>query len=104
MLIELTFLKKLILIKQVHQRSVIFPTMDVLYKGFKFQLYVCNECHDLLMMYVTLDDMAILNICGVDYRCNIYGISKSDAVRLLQNVDFTKKKGILQNQKIYYHI
>ena len=97
MLIELTFLKKLMLIKQVHQRSVIFPTMDVLYKGFKFQLYVCNECHDLLMMYVTPDDIATLNIRGVDYRCNIYGISKSDAVHLLQNVDFTKKRGILQN-------
>ena len=36
-------------------------------KGFKFQLYVCNRCHGLLMMSRNLDDTAILNIKGFDY-------------------------------------
>ena len=35
-------------------------------KGFKFQLCVCNGCHDVLMMYINFDDIAILNIRGVD--------------------------------------
>ena len=46
-------------------------------KGFKFQLYVCNGCHDLLMIPMNLSDIAILNIKGLVYRCIISGISKS---------------------------
>ena len=27
-------------------------------KEFKFQLYVCNKCHDLLMMFMNLSNIA----------------------------------------------
>ena len=37
-------------------------------KGFKFQPYVCNGCHDLLMMSINFTDIAILNIGSIDYR------------------------------------
>ena len=47
------------------------------------QPYVCNGCNDLLMMSISLNDIAILNIHGVDYRRNIYEFGKSDAVNLL---------------------
>ena len=30
-------------------------------KGLKFQLYVCNGCHDILMMSVNLNEIAVLN-------------------------------------------
>ena len=60
-------------------------------KGFKFQPNVCNGCHDVLMMSMNLNDTAILNIHNFDYRCIVYGISKSEAVHLLQNVDLSKK-------------
>ena len=46
-------------------------------KGFKFQPNVCNRCHDLLMIYMNLSDIAILNINGSDYCCIISGISKN---------------------------
>ena len=36
--------------------------------SFKFKKNVCNRCHDLLMMFVNLSDIAILNIKGCDYR------------------------------------
>ena len=36
--------------------------------SFKFQLNVCNRCHDLLIMSVNLRDIAILNIKGFDYH------------------------------------
>ena len=58
-------------------------------------MYVCNGCHDLLMMFTNLNDIAILNISGADYHCNINEISKSDAVNLLQNADLTEKSGNL---------
>ena len=59
--------------------------------GFKFQLDICNGCHDALMMSMKLSDIAILNIQGADYCCNINRISKSEAVNLLQNGDLDKK-------------
>ena len=31
-----------------------------LHKGFKFQPYVCNRCHDLLMMSVKLSDITAI--------------------------------------------
>ena len=46
-------------------------------KRFKFQSYVCNRCHDLLMMSISLTDTAILKIENAGYRCIINGISKS---------------------------
>ena len=78
-MIELTFLKELMLIKQ----------------GFKFQPKVCNRCHDLLMMSMNLSDLAFLNIKSVDYRCIISGISKNEAINLMQNTDLTEKSGTL---------
>ena len=39
--------------------------------SFKFQPNVCNRCHDLLMMSMNLNGIAILNIKGSDYRCII---------------------------------
>ena len=43
------------------------------------------------MMSVNLSDIAVLNIKGSDYLCITSLISKSEAIKLLQNADFTKK-------------
>ena len=58
-------------------------------KGFTFQSNVCNWCHDLLMISINLNDIAILNINCADYHCNIFGISK--------------KEEYCKNKKMYYH-
>ena len=59
----------------------------------KFQLGVCNRCHDLLMMPVNLSDIAILNIKGSNYCCIISLTTKNEATNLLQNRDLTEKSG-----------
>ena len=42
------FQKELILIKQVHQKSLIFVIISILkILVIKFQPYVCNGCHDI---------------------------------------------------------
>ena len=92
-MIELTFLKEL-LIKQVHQKSVIFVTIGISY-SFTLQPNAFNRCHDLLMMPISLSNIAILNIKGSDYRCIISLVSKNVAVNLLQNADLTKNAGTL---------
>ena len=56
-------------------------------KSFTFQPNVCNGCHDLIMMSTKLRDITILNIKGSDYCCIISGISKSEAINLMQNTD-----------------
>ena len=55
-MIELSFLKESILIKQVHQKSVMFVTIGVFFNCcFKFQPNVRNRCHDLLMILLFSD-------------------------------------------------
>ena len=47
------------------------------------------------MMSMNLADIYILNIKNVDYCCIIKGISKNEAIKLLQNIDWTDKSGTL---------
>ena len=63
--------------------------------SFKFQQNVCNRCHDLLMMSVSLSDITILNIKDSDYDCIISLISKNEAISLMQNADLTEKSETL---------
>ena len=44
---------------------------------------------------MSLSDIAILKIKNVNYCCIIIGISKSEAINLLQNIDSTEKIGAL---------
>ena len=44
---------------------------------------------------MNLSDIAISNIKGSDNRCIITGISKSEAIKLLQNTDLAEKSGTL---------
>ena len=50
---------------------------------------------------MNLSDMAILNIKSADYHCIISGISKSDAINLLQNTDLTEKRGTPKKEEHY---
>ena len=52
---------------------------------FKFQLSVCNVCHNVLKTSVEFSSIAILDIHDVDYCCVINGISKDEAIKILKN-------------------
>ena len=67
----------------------------ILIKGFKFQSHVCNRCHDLLMMFMKISNIAILTIKNTDYQCIINAINKNEAIKSLQNIDLTENYGIL---------
>ena len=62
---------------------------------FNVQPHVCNGCHDLLMVSMNLSHAAILNNKDHDYHCIISGISKIEALNLMQNVDLIRKNGTL---------
>ena len=99
-MIELTFLKKSILIKQ-ELKCAVCPYWYFLNYSFMFQPNVCNRCHDLLLMSLSLSDTAILKVKGSDYHCIISLISKNEAINFIQNADSAEKIGTL---KVYYHI
>ena len=44
---------------------------------------------------MNISNIARLNIKGSDYRCVISGISKSEAINVMQNIDLTEKSGTL---------
>ena len=54
---------------------------------FKYEPHVCNKCHDLLVCLVVYDlkHFMILNIKGVNYRCYVFNMSRSNAITLLDN-------------------
>ena len=80
-MIELTFLKQLMITRQANQKSAIFVDMA------KVQTYICNECPDLLMMSMNFSNIAILNIKRADYHCIINGSSRNKAINLMQNIN-----------------
>ena len=61
---------------------------------FKFQDYVCNDCHHLTMLSVNMSDIAIITVKNVDYRCIIYDISKSEAINFFKNYDLENRSYI----------
>ena len=66
------------------------------------QQAVCNGCHDVLMKFI--GSTAILNIHGVDYRCIINRINKSEATYLLENANLKWKKWVIMKYKKNYHV
>ena len=62
--------------------------------GYKFEPHVCNKCHDVLMTAYELKNIAILNVKSVDYRCILWGISRNEAVDILNN-SVLEDKGVL---------
>ena len=53
--------------------------------GSKSQDSVCNGFDDLAKLRLNLNDIAIIIVKAVDYRCLIHDISKSAAIHLLKN-------------------
>ena len=62
--------------------------------GFKFELLVCNKCHDVLMTAYELENIAILNIKGANFSCILWGISRDKIVNRLNN-SVLEDKGVL---------
>ena len=55
------------------------------------------------MMSMNFNNIAILNIHGVDYRCFIKGISKIKAITLSQKKKKKKKKMPIKVKKVDYY-
>ena len=93
---ELIFRKELMLIKQMHQKNVIFATIGILkILVFKYKPYLCNGCHDLMQKTMSLNDFAIFYLKGSAYRVHFWYMSKDDAISIMSNSNLIDKKGVL---------
>ena len=88
---ELTFLKELILISQIGQKSVIFVIIVFLDKNFNYEPYLCNGCHGLMQKAINFNDVAIVSITGNDYKIHFWYMSKCDEINLLKNTVLDNK-------------
>ena len=82
-------------------KTIASKECDVCHYSFTFQPNVCftNRCDDLLMMSINLSNIAILKTKDSDYWCFISLISKTEAIKLLQNADLTEKSWTLKHMK-----
>ena len=59
--------KELMLTRQIHQKSVTFVIICIfLDKGFKYESYLCDGCHDLMQKAINFNDVAIALVKGSD--------------------------------------
>ena len=86
-MIELKFLKELMLIKQVDRKNVIFVTIVI----SQIIVLSLNQISVIgAMISINLSNIAILNIKCSGCRCIISLISKNEAIKLMQNADMKK--------------
>ena len=62
--------------------------------GFKYQLYICDRCHDFSMTVQNLNDFFITTVKNIDYRVYIANVDKIAAVNIL-NSSILNDKGVL---------
>ena len=62
--------------------------------GFKFERYVYNKCHNVLMTAYKLENIAILSVKRIDCRCILWHMSRDEAVNRL-NDSVLEDEGVL---------
>ena len=78
------------LIEQAHQKNVIFVTFG----GFKYELNLCNSCHDLMKKAMSFNNITIAYVKESAYRIHFWYMSKDDAINIINNSNLVDKKGV----------
>ena len=53
--------------------------------GYRFGQSVCNKCHDISLMTYKLENIVMLNVKDVDYRCVLWNMTRNDAINRLNS-------------------
>ena len=62
---------------------------------FKFELYLCNGCHDLMQKATSFNNIAIVHVKGNAYRIYFWYMSKDDAINIMNGSKLVHKRGVL---------
>ena len=71
--------------KAIKVENAWFVTISFFNHGFNFQDYICNDYHNLTILSVNINEIAILTATDVDYCCIIHNIRQYEAINLLKN-------------------
>ena len=52
---------------------------------YKYEPEECDGCHNKLIMACELENIAILNVKGILYKCVIWNMTRNDAINRLNN-------------------
>ena len=63
--------------------------------GFKYELYLCNGCHDLMQKAMSFNNLAIVYVKGSANRINLWYMSKDDAINIMNGSNLIDKMGVL---------
>ena len=63
--------------------------------GFKYQLYLCNGCHDLMQKVMGFNNIAIVYNKGSAYRIHFWYMNKDDAINIMNGSNLVHKRGVL---------
>ena len=72
-----------------------YKCYNFLNKNFKYELYLCNSCHDLIQKAMNFNDVAILSIKESDYRIPCWYMSKDVVISIMNNSSLNVKTGLL---------
>ena len=51
--------------------------------GFKYELFLCNGCHDLMQKDMSFNNVAIVYVKGHSHRIHFWYMRKDDAIMVL---------------------
>ena len=59
--------------------------------GFKYELYLCNGCHDSMQKALSFNNVVIVYVKGSAYRINFWYMCKDDAINIIKGSDLVDK-------------
>ena len=65
------------------------------FKNFNYQRHICDECHDISIKAISMQNKAIIYHDGHAYRVNFAFMSRNGGFSLMKNSIIIDKKGIL---------
>ena len=75
----------------------------ILDKNFKYGPYLCDDCYDMFMKTVSIQNLTINNHNG-NYYCVIFAfMSKKYAYDLIKNAVILGEKGTLENNLLFMY-
>ena len=60
--------------------------------GFKYEPYLCNACHDLILKAMTFNDVAVVYVKRSPHRIHFWYMSKDVAISIINNSNLIDKK------------
>ena len=60
----------------------------------KYELYLCNGCHNLMQKAMSFNNVAIVYVKGSAYRIHFWNIIKDDAINIKNGSNLVDKRGV----------